>query len=237
MNIIIPMEWLGTRFSKAWYQKPKPFLDIHGKTMIEAVIDSLNISWRVILILNGSMVDEYSYIQDEIQKFNQKYHNVLCIKSYNKLEWAAKSCLQARNFLNSNEELIVTYCDQIFDATANEFLKYSRSEKFDGTISVYENNDPKDDFIRYYQDRVLELIPKKVTSNLATTWLYYWKNASMFLKGADSMILKNIKCNNEFYVGPIFNENIAEWYKIGFYKTNIYQVWNPTDYENYIQSL
>lgn len=62
MNIIIPMEWLGSRFSKEWYQKPKPFLEIWNKTMIESVIDSLNIPWKVILILSWSMIDNNRYI-------------------------------------------------------------------------------------------------------------------------------------------------------------------------------
>lgn len=70
MNIIIPMEWLGSRFSNAWYTKPKPFLEIWNKTMIESVVDSLNISWKVILILSGRNVDNNAYIREELEKFN-----------------------------------------------------------------------------------------------------------------------------------------------------------------------
>lgn len=237
MNIIIPMEWLGSRFSKEWYQKPKPFLEIWNKTMIESVIDSLNIPWKVILILSWSMIDNNRYIQEELKKFNKKYRDILFIKSYDKLEWAAKSCLKARNVLNPEEELIITYCDQIFDYNSNDFLSYSRNEWFDGVISVYRNNEPKDDFLKYEWNKVLELVPKNVISDLATTGMYYWRNSEMFLDGANKMIDKNIKFNNEFYVGPVFNENIQDWYNIGYYETGIHQVWNPIDYEKYLSTL
>lgn len=54
--------------------------------MIEAVLDSLNIAGRVILILNGSHIDNNEYIQAELQNFNHKYNDILMIKSYEKLE-------------------------------------------------------------------------------------------------------------------------------------------------------
>ena len=59
----------------------------------------------------------------------------------------------------------------------------------------------------------------------------------MFLDGANKMINKNIKFNNEFYIGPVFNENIQDWYNIGYYETGIHQVWNPIDYEKYLSTL
>ena len=37
------MAGLGSRFSKAGYDKPKPFIDVAGKTMIERVMDNLHI--------------------------------------------------------------------------------------------------------------------------------------------------------------------------------------------------
>jgi GTP:adenosylcobinamide-phosphate guanylyltransferase len=52
MDILIPMAWMWTRFFNNWYKKPKPFLDMDGKTMIDRVLESLNIPWKIILILN-----------------------------------------------------------------------------------------------------------------------------------------------------------------------------------------
>ncbi|EOH2469895.1 lipopolysaccharide biosynthesis protein, partial [Campylobacter jejuni] len=37
MNIVIPMAGLGSRFAKAGFDKPKPFMDVLGKPMVVRV--------------------------------------------------------------------------------------------------------------------------------------------------------------------------------------------------------
>lgn len=236
MDILIPMEWLWSCFSKEGYPKPKPFLDIHWKTMIENVLETLDISWRIILILSWKDVDNNAYIQKELENFKKKFLDIIFIRSYDKLEWAAKSCLKARKILKPWDELIVTYCDQLFDYNSEIFLDYARNKNFDWIITTCKNNEPKDDFLLYKEDKVLQLIPKKVVSDLATTWMYYWKDNELFLEWADKMISKNIRFNNKYYVWPIFNENINGWYSIGYYNIWVNQVWNPKDYEEYLKN-
>jgi dTDP-glucose pyrophosphorylase len=58
--------------------------------------------------------------------------------------------------------------------------------------------------------RVTEVAEKRVISNLATTGIYYFSSGRQFVRGADSMISKNIRTNNEFYNAPIYNELIEE---------------------------
>jgi len=41
INIVIPMAGEGSRFVKAGYKKPKPFIDVAGKPMIERVMENL----------------------------------------------------------------------------------------------------------------------------------------------------------------------------------------------------
>ncbi|EAL5963941.1 lipopolysaccharide biosynthesis protein, partial [Campylobacter jejuni] len=41
MNIVIPMAGLGSRFAKAGFDKPKPFIDVLGKPMIVRVLENL----------------------------------------------------------------------------------------------------------------------------------------------------------------------------------------------------
>ncbi len=43
VQVVIPMAGLGSRFSKAGYAKPKPFIDVDGATMIERVMDNLRV--------------------------------------------------------------------------------------------------------------------------------------------------------------------------------------------------
>ena len=41
MNIVIPMAGLGSRFVKAGFDKPKPFIDVLGRPMIVRVLENL----------------------------------------------------------------------------------------------------------------------------------------------------------------------------------------------------
>jgi len=41
INIVIPMAGLGSRFSAAGFEKPKPFIDVSGKAMIVRVLENL----------------------------------------------------------------------------------------------------------------------------------------------------------------------------------------------------
>lgn len=76
--------------------KTKAFLDIHWKTMIENVLETLDISWKIILILSLKDVDNNAYIQKELENFKKK-------------------------ILKPGDELIVTYCDQLFDYNSEIF--------------------------------------------------------------------------------------------------------------------
>ena len=42
VNIAIPMAGAGSRFTKAGYTLPKPFIDVAGKMMIERVLENLS---------------------------------------------------------------------------------------------------------------------------------------------------------------------------------------------------
>lgn len=206
--------------------------------MIDRVLESLNISWRIILILSWKIVDISEELQEELENIRNKYKDIIFLKSYEKLEWAAKSCLKAKDIMKGWEELIVMYCDQIFNYNSEDFLNYARDNRYDWLISTYKNDEPKDDFlICDEQKNLIQLVPKKVVSDIATVWMYYWRDNKLFFEWMKSMISKNIKFNNEYYVWPIFNENVTKWYKVSYFDINVHQVWNPEDYEKYIQYL
>ena len=59
------MAGLGSRFSDAGYEKPKPFIDVLGKPMIERVMDNLNIkdSNFILLVREEHIRDYQKYIK------------------------------------------------------------------------------------------------------------------------------------------------------------------------------
>jgi hypothetical protein len=75
---------------------------------------------------------------------------------------------------------------------------------------TFFSDSPKHSYSRYNYDTrlVTEVAEKQVISNNATVGIYYWKSGSLFVECAESMIDKNIRFNNEFYICPVYNELI-----------------------------
>jgi hypothetical protein len=154
------------------------------------------------------------------------------------LMWACTSVLKATEYINKNEELLVANCDQCITWDINQFKSHINWNWYDGALLTYVNNAPKDDFLQLNNDwSVKILVPKDVISDIATVWVYYWKKWEYFLEWSNSMIKKNINYNNEFYIWPVFNENIKNWLTIGTYLVQVDQVWNPHDLDIYIEKL
>ena len=61
LNIVIPMAGRGSRFSEAGYTDPKPLIPVHGKPMIQVVIENLTpaVDHRFIFICQSGHIRDY----------------------------------------------------------------------------------------------------------------------------------------------------------------------------------
>ena len=131
---------------------------------------------------------------------------------------AAPAVLCSTSYIDNDNELIIANADQLIDGGINEFITSAREGNKDGLIMTFNASHPRWSYARVdAQGKVLETAEKKVISNNATVGLYYFKKGSDFVHGAQSMINKDIKHNNEFYVCPVFNELILEGKNIFVY--------------------
>ena len=74
------MAGLGSRFHKAGFENPKPFIKIKDKTMIELVLDNLNVSnANFFLIARKEHIEAEKFLASEIEK---KYNEYLKTKGY-----------------------------------------------------------------------------------------------------------------------------------------------------------
>ena len=232
INIVIPMAGLGSRFANVGYKLPKPLIDVNGKHMIQVVVENLNINARYIFIVMKKHADEYNF--DDILK------EVTCdnyeVRSIDKLtEGSACTVLSVRDLIDNDAPLILANSDQYLDWNPYEFLV--KSLGVDGVISCFEANHPKWSYAKIDDDgRVTEVAEKRVISNLATTGIYYFASGRQFVRGADSMIYKNIRTNNEFYNAPIYNELIEEGGDVRVHMCErMFGIGVPEDLEYYLQ--
>ncbi len=62
INVVIPMAGNGSRFKTAGYTDPKPFIDVNGVPMIEAVMKNIGIKANYYLI--AKLEDLQNYTQN-----------------------------------------------------------------------------------------------------------------------------------------------------------------------------
>ena len=217
LNIVIPMGGGAKSFELAGFSFPKPIIDVHGKTMIEVVVNNLRPSCqhKFIFVCFREHFDKYDL------------HNVFKRASNNKFEvvlingpTAGQACtvLTTKKYTDSADELLIVNADQYIEMSVDDFLNKARQENLDGLIMTFNSTHPKWSYVRTDEKgRAVETAEKKVISNHATAGLYYFKHGSDFIGATEAMIHKDIRFNNQFYVCPSYNELILEDKKIYIY--------------------
>lgn len=236
VNIVIPMAGYGSRFSNAGYKTPKPLIDIFGKTMIETVIANLRPKQNARFIFICQREHYQGYGLEKI--FNRCLGNSWkCVQIDGFTEGAACTTLAAEAFIDDNTELIIANSDQIVDCDLSEYINFARNSKVDGLVMTFISNDEKWSYIRLdSQGFGIEVAEKKVISQNATVGIYYFSSGSDYKKAARSMIKKNIRVNNEFYVAPIYNELINNGGKIRIWEISadaMHGIGTPSDLDKY----
>lgn len=204
MNVLIPMAGAGSRFEQAGYTFPKPLIEIHGKPMIQKVVENLNIDGRYIFLVQKEHYDKYAlnYLLPLIAPGCE------IIQVDGVTEGAACTTLLAKKFIDNDAPLITANSDQFI-----EFLDDNWTEELygDGGILTFNATHPKWSFAKI-NDRgyVTEVAEKQPISDIATVGVYYWGKGSDYVRYAEQMIRKNVRVNNEFYVCPVFNEAIQD---------------------------
>jgi HAD superfamily hydrolase (TIGR01509 family) len=231
LNVLIPMAGLGSRFKDAGYVFPKPLVEVDGKPMIQAVVESIGVNAT------------YTYIvqKEHYEKYNLSYLLNLITPDCNIVqvdgitEGAAVTCLLAKEYIDNESPLILANSDQIVEWNSRKFIYELMTKNADGGIATFESTHPKWSYAKINSDGlVTEVAEKKPISNIATVGIYYWKHGSDFVKYAEQMIDKDIRTNNEFYVCPVFNEAIADNKRV--FASNIKKMWGigtPEDLNNY----
>ncbi len=128
---------------------------------------------------------------------------------------AACTVLKAQELIDNDEPLIIANADQFIKWNSFETISMFNEPDVDGGILTFKSIHPKHSFAKVDGDGfVLEVAEKKPISNDATVGIYYWKRGLDYVLYAESMIEKNIRTNNEFYVCPVYNEAIEDGRRI-----------------------
>ncbi|MBT0819860.1 glycosyltransferase family 2 protein [Campylobacter lari] len=238
MNVVIPMAGLGSRFAKAGFLKPKPFIDVLGKPMIVRVLENLCIpSANYILIARKEHLES----EQALVEYIRSNFNVHFIGIDKLTEGTACTVLYAKSKIDNEIPLLIANSDQIVDMDINEYIKDCTKRRLDGSILTFIDSEknPKWSFVKLDSHNIVEYVKEKeVISDIATVGIYYFSRGSIFVNSAINMIIENDRVNGEFYTCPVYNYAIKDRAKIGIYNINYRQmhgIGTPEDLEKYIR--
>jgi len=228
------MAGMGSRFSQAGYKDIKPLIEIFGKPMIEHVVDSVGIDGDWIFIVQKVHREQYDL--DKILSTLKPGCKIIDTGA-GVTEGAACSVLLAKDYINNQNPLIIVNSDNIIEWDSKIYNESINIRNSDGLILCFRDSDPKWSFAKLDSGTgfVTEVAEKNPISDYATAGMYIWRQGQSFVTAAEQMISKNIRTNNEFYICPVYNENIAMGQNIEVCIVDaMHGVGTPEDLERYI---
>ncbi len=237
LNIVIPMAGRGSRFANAGYSLPKPLIPIHGKPMIELVINNLqpSVDHKFIFLCLREHVEKYQ-IDQQLLKWAPR---AKVISFDHVTEGAACTVLLAKNEIDSDSPLMIANSDQWVDVSIDDYLKKMNNPDCDGLIMTMTAHDPKWSYVRVDKNaRIIEVVEKVVVSDEATVGIYNYRRGSDFVRAAEQMIERNLRVNEEFYVAPVYNQLIEEgmnfsYFNVGVELNGMYGLGVPDDLKKF----
>ena len=234
MNVLIPMAGNGSRFAQAGYTFPKPLIEVHGKPMIQVVVENLAVEANYIFVVQKLHREKYNL---------NSMLSLICpgckiVEVDSVTEGAACTVLLAKDFIDNDEPLVIANSDQFIEWNSLEFFYKMNEQNLDAGIVSFRATHPKWSYANVDDNGfVTEVAEKNPISDIATVGVYYWKQGKDFVKYAESMIVKDIRVNNEFYVCPVFNEAISDGFKIKTFDVpKMWGIGTPEDLNYFLEN-
>ena len=207
-HIIIPCAGEGKRFKEQGYTEPKPLIPVGGRLMLDWVLDVVPKDWmrQVIPVVKG----DHSILYDTFvstEEFRQSRFDVAepCLL-VGPTQGAACSVLAAAVGLPPDEPVIVLNSDQYIKCNLQAIHDKAMAEGWDAFILTFPGTGPAWSYVvTDGTDLVVQVVEKKQVSDKATCGLYWFRRASDLIYAISSMIYKDDRVNNEFYLAPAVN--------------------------------
>ena len=205
LQIVVPMAGRGSRFFNVGYKTPKPLIPVGGRPMIQWIIENIRPQrpHQFTFICLAEHLEAYPEVTAELNRTCPGC-NIVPVETVT--EGAACTVLLAKEFINSDDPLMIANSDQMVDLKIDDYLSAGDAPDVDGLIMTFWADHPKWSYCRMRPDNtVSEVIEKKVISNEATVGIYNFRRGREFVQAAETMIEKDLRVNGEFYVAPVYN--------------------------------
>jgi dTDP-glucose pyrophosphorylase len=210
LNILIPLSGKNTFKINKGNAFPRILNEINGKLLIERAAEpfvNLALDKKIIVAVPQREVERYqlgkviSLLGSDIQT---------CAINGN-TQGAACSALLAIESLELDSPLIISSFEQVFDFDLNPYIQQFITDNVDAGVLTFEGIHPKWSFVKVSENGLVTQAAEKMPiSKHAIAGLYYYKTARLFIESAQSMIRKDVKTNDVFFISPTLNEIILK---------------------------
>ncbi|MCG6305580.1 hypothetical protein K6U21_15580 [Vibrio vulnificus] len=210
INILIPLAGKNTFQTNDKISFPRILNEINGKLLIEYAAKpfiDLEIEKTLTIAIPKKESDKY-----QLSKIVPLLGDGIKVCTINgNTKGAACSALLAIESLDLDSPLIISSFEQVLGFSIGKHINSFIEENVDAGVLTFEAIHPKWSFVKTDSNGyVVQAAEKMPISKRAIAGLYYFKTARLFIESAKSMIRKDIKTNDSFFISPTLNEIILK---------------------------
>lgn len=202
-NLVLCLAGKGSRFTAKGYKTPKYLLEFtNNKSILENIIDELfdDKTGQLILVNN---IENYKWspaIETMLEFKNLRYeiHHVSDTKGQ------AHTAEIASKFIKNDKPLFFFNGDTILKKRdLNKISSIMELQNYSGMIDTFYATERHFSFVKTKDNMVTEIAEKVPISSMATTGLYGFRSADIYLKYYNQ--IKNKLLNKEEYISDVYN--------------------------------
>lgn len=189
----------------------------NGGLLIEKMIDAckaLATSGFVICLRQNDIVAHH--LDDIIELITSGCH---VVEVKRETMGAACTALLAVDYLDFDEELIVTTASDYVDEELQPILAHFRNGGADAGAIIFDALHPRYSYARLDEDkRIIESAEKRPISRHALAGFYWFKRGGDFVDAVQAMISKDVRVHGRYFVAPALNELVLKSKTIATYR-------------------
>ena len=216
MKVIIPLAGFGTRLRPHTYTKPKPLINVAGKTVLGHILDKFA----------GLDVDEFiivhGYLGEQIREYMVKqypqYHTQFVEQK--ELIGQADAILRCQPYVSG--PVLIVFVDTLFEAD----LSGLANETADAVAFVKEVDDPRrfgvaahgpDGYVKRFVEK-----PESLDNKLVVIGMYYIKDSLALMRACQELMNRDIQTKGEYFLADALNLMIEDGKR---FRTQPVEVW------------
>ncbi len=131
---------------------------------------------------------------------------------------ALATALLTVDFMSTDEAIVLVPTNshlkkEVFFDFIDQMIKDKKSA---GTMCVRSRN-PLFSYIRVFNEKVIEVVEKRVVGDLATTGIFFFRDREILVESAKWSFVNNQTTNLNFYIAPCLNYAISKGLDIGYH--------------------